>query len=474
VKLRSRRASTRSAYALALILAALLTWPYTPPSASAGGPLFIGSPTMGTDGQAFVWDLSSPVTYRVDGGGLGNMTNAAAVARVQAMFDAWQNVPTAAISYTNAGAIQPVGAFTDGDVNTPAEFDEMDAECFAGNQTPVVFDADGSLFSALGFSSGVIGFAGACNFSGNHIIGALAALNGRWINGNQGDGELTSFEFDQAFTHEFGHLSGLDHSQINVDVLNGSPDQCSQDSLAGLPLMFPFLFCQARQPGFPILSPDDEAWISELYPETGSGPGQTPYVSAYGFIEGTIFFSDGITHTQGVNVIARRTDDPATTTQNEARRIAFSVVSGYRFTGLPGQTVTTNNPGSSFGSRNTLLIGAYRIPVTPGTYTVEVESVNPAFAGGSGVGPLSPPVPSPGPREFWDNNESSTDSPSSTSTIIVAAGQTVTGIDIILNNTPPRFDAFESAHLLPATPAGFPSPRVAWLRRYSLPEAPAS
>ncbi len=474
--------------------------------ALAGGPLFVGSPTMGTDGQPLLWSTASPVAYRVDGGNLGTITNSAAASRVQTMFSAWQNVPTASISYTNAGPILSAGSFTDGDVSSAFEFADVAIDCDLGNQTPIMFDADGSLFAQLGFPSGVIGFAGACDsIVGNHITSALAALNGRWINGNQGDGELTSFEFDQAFTHEFGHLSGLDHSQINVDVLNGA-GTCSQDSLAGLPLMFPFLFCQARQPAFPILAPDDMAWISELYPETGGGTGQTPYTSAYGFIEGTIYFSDGITHAQGINVIARQLDNPSTTTVNESRRVAFSAVSGYLFTGLSGQNVTSTNPGSSFGSRNTLLIGAYRIPVTPGNYRLEVESISPFFVGGSSVGPLQFPIPSPGPREFWDSGESANDSTSAVTNITVAAGQTISNINIILNGTPPRFDAFESAQWfapvpfadLPPTPYPvFPlvpepvtaKPRTAilasspgseaplafaWLRRDSLLEALAS
>lgn len=468
--------------------------------ALAGGPLFNGSPTLGTDGQALLWDTATAVAYRVDGGGLGNMTNAAAVARVQAMFNAWQNVPTASITYTNAGPIQSVASFTDGDVSTALEFADVAADCDAGNQTPIIFDADGNLFGQLGFPTGVIGFASTCDsITGNHLRSGLAALNGRWINGSQSDGELTSAEFDQAFTHEFGHLSGLHHSQINVEVLNGSPNACSADNLAGQPLMFPFLFCQARTPANPILAPDDIAWISELYPETGTGAGQTPYLSAYGFIEGTIFFSDGITHAQGVNVIARRVDNPTTATQNESRRVAFSAVSGYRFTGSPGQSVTTNNPGSSFGSRNPMLIGTYRIPVTPGTYTVEAESIYPAFVGGSSVGPLPFPIPSPGPKEFWDSGESDNDNTATSTTITIVAGQTMSGVDIILNGTPPRFDAFESAQQrppsAPATPAvdtlavalPVPSrairsevaelparPRLAVLRRISLWEARAA
>lgn len=416
-------------------------------TALAGGPNLPGSAALGADGGAILWDSSTPVAYRVDGGSLGSIAAANTTARVNALFQVWEAVPTASIQYTNAGPILSTGSFTDGDVSTASEFNNVANDCDAGNQTPIMLDADGALVSALGLPSGVIGFAGPCKLQNGRILSALALLNGRFIDGNQGNGELTSQEFDEAFIHEFGHLSGLDHSQINVEVLNGAPNACAADDLAGLPIMFPFAFCQARQLANPALSTDDAAWISKLYPEPS-------FTSSYGHITGTVFFSDGLTPAQGVNVIARAVDNPATAGLNEARRVAVSAVSGYLFTGNPGQSVTgTNTGGSSFGTRNVALLGTFDIPVPPGTYRVEVESIHAAFAGGSGVGPLSPPIPSPGPKEFWDSGESATDLPATFTNITVAAGQTQANINIILNGTPPRFDAFESASL--RTPASF-------------------
>jgi hypothetical protein len=89
------------------------------------------------------------------------------------------------------------------------------------------------------------------------------------------------------------------------------------------------------------------------------------------------------------------------------------------------------------------LIGSYEIPVPPGTYTVEVESVDLVFQGGSGLGPLDPPIPLPGQHEFWHADESAFDDPMAQDPIIVNGGQTVDQIDIILNGTPTRFDQFE-------------------------------
>ncbi|MBI3483891.1 MAG: hypothetical protein HY012_01890 [Acidobacteria bacterium] len=449
-----RRAFSLTALLRAALAATLTAALAAPAPVFAGGPLYVGGPNFGAEGQILTWDVSTPIPYRIDGGPLSQspngtviIANSTGIARVQGMFQNWENVPTANVRFANAGAIQNVPpGFTDGDVDTVAEFNAVAGDCDAGNQNPILFDANGALFSALIGDPSVIGLASVCKLDAatGRIVSAMAVLNGIFQDGvDVGNNyELTTAEFDEAFTHEFGHFAGLDHSQINVSVFNGNPGACSADNLAGLPLMFPVLFCQARATaGLPILSPDDLAWISRLYPETSSGPGQTPFNSSYGTIRGTIYFSDGVSQAQGVNVIARRVSDGNALNGDESKRIAFSAVSGYRFTGRPGQSVTTNSPPSNFGSRDPQLIGVYEIPVTPGTYTVQVESIHSGFAFGSSVGPVDP-----------------------SSTITVAVGQTVSNIDIILNGTASRFDAFESAELW--QPDSLPQ----WLRRGKSPQ----
>jgi len=435
-------------------------------SAKAGGPLYVGGPGFGVEGQPFIWDPAAmPIQYRVDGGPLSQkgdgtvvIGNAAGIARVQSMFNVWQNVPTAAISYSNAGPIEPAGIFTDGNVDTVEEFDAVVGSCVDGLQNPIIFDADARIVRQLIGEPYVIGFAGICrgNSTTGRLEAALALMNGAFqdgINDGYRNLELTAAEFDEAFAHEFGHLSGLDHSQINVNVLYRTTEECSAADLAGLPLMFPFAACQARATeGLPMLAPDDVAWISRLYPETANEPpNRKPFLSVYGTIRGTILFSDGLTHVQGLNVIARDTTN--------SRRVAVSVVSGYLFTGNPGQSVTgTNDGGDPFGSRNPLLIGTYEIPVPAGNYWIEVESISQYFTEGSSVGPLSPPIPNPGGNEYWDINESAKDNLLDKSTVMVGAGAVVSGKDIILNSTKPRFDSLEGDG------AWLPEPLPAWWR----------
>jgi hypothetical protein len=433
--------------------------------AVAGGPLVVGGPAVGTrpafglDGQPFTWDSSKmPISYRVDPGPMAAtlggtivIDHATGLQRLQNMFGVWQDVSTAHVSFTNAGALLPAGSYTSGDLKTAQQYNDVIGSCKSGTQSPVIFDADGKLMASLGLSAGVIGFDTGCalDTTTGRILSSAIILNGTFQDGinNAPNYALTANEFDEAITHEIGHFLGLDHSQINLTLFLQGSYPCDTDNLAGLPLMFPVLFCQARKDaGLPVLSPDDLAWISSFYPNANT-------VNNYGTISGTIYFSDGTSPVQGANVIARLVDDPSTS-EDESRRIAVSAVSGYLFTGNVGQSVTADMPasgehnvnGNPNGSRNPGLVGSYQISVPPGTYTVEVEPVDTAFAGGSSVGPNDPPLPLPGVPEFWNKDESAFDFPLQRDTITVHAGDKITGIDIILNaQFLRRFDQYEDS-----------------------------
>jgi hypothetical protein len=416
-------------------------------TAFAGGPLYVGQGGS-IDGKPYTWDPAAmPIKYTVDPGPMSSnagkvvVDNATGLQRVQQMFMNWQNVPTAALSYSYAGQILAAGGYVKGvDVASAFQFNAIVGSCNSALQNPIIFDSDGSLMTSLGVDSDVIGFTNICATSAStgHITAAMITLNGVWINGST---PMTKSEFSDAITHEMGHFAGLDHSQINVDVLqNGS---CDLDTIAGMPLMFPFSVCPGRSDsGLPAIPTDDAAWISHFYP----GP---TYATTYGLITGTIYFSDAASAAQGVNVVVRAVDDP-NTLQDESRRVTFSAVSGLYFTSNPGQSISLgsdgkpdNANGSPYGSRQAALIGYYEIPVLPGTYTVQVESINSAFAQGSSVGPLDPPVRNPGQDEFWKNNESAYDIPLQRDTVTVTAGETVPNINIILNGTQPTFDQYE-------------------------------
>ena len=135
--------------------------------------------------------------------------------------------------------------------------------------------------------------------------------------------------------------------------------------------MFPVEFCQSRKSaGLPILSPDDMAWISKLYPRSS-------YASSYGTLSGFVLFSDGITAFQGVNVIARRMDDPSTPKKSRnASRCQVRVEDSSLRKFLDRCRLETTREEARSEAETQGLIGYYEIPVTPGTYTVEVETID--------------------------------------------------------------------------------------------------
>lgn len=369
--------------------------------ASAGGPLVFS----GT-GVPYIWDI--PISYRTDRGSLGIMTNAAAIDLVENAFAMWSAIPTANLSFVNAGLLT-------NDVDTVSEFNAVDG-CTPGSSA-IIFDADGSLFTALGFSSGVIGFAGPSCITTSapfRITKGIAALNGKWRDGNLSNGELTADEFFGTFVHEFGHFINLDHNQVNGHFFIGDTDDpgfvtFGSPLITDAEIMFPFALDGMDS----TPKKDDAVAVSALYPAA-------TFLSSTGAITGHILRSDAVTPFKGADVIARNVLDPFGD--------AVSNVSGARFT--------------SGGS--TTLRGLYELyGLTPGAnYAVEVVRVNPQFTGGSGVGPLSPPVSLPGPEEFYNGAGEAAvnppDAPLAFVPVPSVAGVPTTGIDVILSGRAPE------------------------------------
>lgn len=385
----------------------------------SGGAWAGGPGAIRAAGTPFTWDTTDPIAYTTDNGPLSaSVAEGPARTRVVAMFNVWQNVPSASISYTRSGFINDVGAFTDGDVSTVAEYNAVEGDCGAGNQSPIVYDAAAAIFIGLGVDeTSVIGFAGPCAVNAQlEFVTGQAVMNGLFQDGQAAPvQDLTAPEFDATFIHEFGHFSGLDHSQVNVNCASAA---CSTDDLAGLPTMFPFLVSATQG----TLSIDDIAWVSRLYPEAGA----SGFAATHGTISGTVFFSDGQSHAQLVNVVARRVDIPGGA--NESRTTAASGVSGYKFRFFNGNPI--NDPGDTTGTQVPADIGLYEIPLPPGNYMIEVETIDPQFTEGSSVGgPIRIDLPGTAPAPIGP--------------ITVTAGATTAGHDVTLIGTDPRFDQFE-------------------------------
>jgi hypothetical protein len=409
--------------------------------ALAGGPNFVTGYTATQPGQPYRW-TSGAVSYRTDLGSLGNQTNSQANTLVTSAFQTWQNVPTASLNIQSAGQLGYDVTATNIDT-----FMNTIGNCTDTSQpaNSIIYDQNGGIITALGYdNNSTLGFAESFCF--NDTAGAFnrgwALLNGRFIDGQPNTTShqtVTLDQFKSAFIHEFGHLLGLDHSQVNLNCLTGST--CSADDLAGVPIMFPFLLNSSTG----TLSVDDQAAISALYPSLS-------FSTNTGRIQGHVLFADGQTPAQGLNVIARQVGNP--------RRIALSSVSGFLYTIWPGNPLSPSNDTNVstlglYGSRDENLIGFYDIPgLPPGNYTIEVEAINSdanyPFIGSSAVGAfgfyLNFQFKMPGAcaPQYLNYPSAPTDNCSAKSTMTAGGGYvTSTNTDIIILGTQPRYDQWE-------------------------------
>ncbi len=430
----------------------------------AEGPLFVGGPPSAAvpnsvPGLPFVWNSGSntdssaaftnntTLNYWTDQGTLGALSKTQADALVAMSFGAWQSVPTTFIAFTKAGDLSAnVTASNFFAVANALEACSVPLSA-SGIAKPVtvIYDTDGSIIKAEGEDPNlVLGEASpVCAFSNgttNFFSRGLAILNGKPLTSGQG----TQTDLESTMIHEFGHLIGLDHSQINLHCFTNTK-VCTASDMAGVPVMFPVLLQPNTSP-----TTDDQTAVAALYSETTNPPpsGKVLFTSL-GRIQGNIRFTDGITAAQGFNVIARNTSDPGT--------IAVSNVSGFLFTADAGNVVVPSSlTEEPFGSHDMALYGFFDIPgLPPGTYTLEVEGINNSgvfpFVFGSGLNPIGElgfqfPFPNPCSPQFLadETTHAATCGGSPPpAQLSVTSGAPLTGEDIILIGSSPRCDAWE-------------------------------
>jgi len=331
--------------------------------AAAHGPFI----TIG--GEPVIWK-SLPVSYSVDLGPLGIYNNEDATQLADDSFAVWFDVSTADFTAVKDGQL-PVDV-------TAANY-ALYLGRFNDGINPVVFDSNGQIIEALyggGSSSYILGYTQTAYIP---ILRAFAEAE-IVINGLPTTG-YTLLEIMSTVVHELGHLTGLDHTQINRNLV--SPSGNPADTVY-VPTMYPF----ATQNDEPLaeLNPDDTAGLTLLY--------SNPTADAqYGTLRGTVTRTTDAP-VLGANVLAKMVG-------NELMNV-FSSVSDYEQQGT----------------------GQWEMRVFPGTYRLSIEPIDSRFTGGSSVGPYADYA-----ADLSFQNPVAPQECSQTFT--VAAGQTLDDISIV-------------------------------------------
>ena len=391
--------------ALALVLLIVLV-----ELARAGGPQYVAGVSYfnaGLAGQPITW-TGGAITYYTDQGDLSPLLHGPdADTFVAGAFSRWTQIPTAAISATRGGQLAEdvSGAnvfLNDHSISVPVDIQPT----ATSKPIAVVYDADGAVTDALigsgasddCFTNAAFGGVDAFTVDG-HFAHALVVIDG---NCAQTSNSLPDLRY--RLVRVLGRVLGLGWSQLNLNVITGTP-QPSQDDLAGLPVMHeedlsscvPISVCYPN-PDVPKM--DDHAALSRLYPVTGANlsqfQGKQIFAANTGRIHGSVKFTDSSGNPaqpmQGVNVVARCLDcTPA--------GYAASSVSGFLFSGNAGNAITgytdaRGNDYRRFGSTDTTLegffdLGGLEVPNGDGTrYQLSVEALDGNLS--QNVGPYAP------------------------------------------------------------------------------------
>jgi hypothetical protein len=266
---------------------------------------------------------------------------------------------------------------------------------------PVIFDANGDITAALlgeGNRSSTLAFAGPIPWPPGNPTGYAgfnAVINGVCLEDNAaahpscGSTRWTTDLLLSVMTHEFGHALGLDHTQVNPQLIqvNGVGDAQiipPADVNQVVATMYPFLVTGSGGaiPNLTNLKADDKAAIFHLYPKTVS--------PAPCKLTGGVFnLSPSPLNSPPVIRCAEVVIRP-TTAGHDPNIEALSAISGAE---VVNDGVSNSHPTSNCTDSTITNCGNYVIDgLQPGvTYNVGVQRVNRFFTGGSRFGPCDPP-----------------------------------------------------------------------------------
>ncbi|MFH1740547.1 MAG: matrixin family metalloprotease [bacterium] len=380
-------------------------------------PSFGAGPLLTPSYKPKVWSTGL-VRYTFDPGSLGILTPYQARQLVKDAFQAWEDVDTATIRFQQDGTFDSDVTDNNGySIFNSAQRDKLN---------PIIFDDDGAILELLmgqGASESILGLTQVTASANGVISYAWSIYNGRFL--SQGGFDADSFL--STVIHELGHFIGLDHSQLFRHLaLNryGGDDKY-------VPILFPVSTDDEAERT--SLTKDDRNSISMMYPVSS-------FSSQYGEIQGKVML-EGDKSFPGVNVVARKTDDPLATATTCVSDYLHNGSGSYRLAGLP-----------------------------PGKYLLWVEPIDPRFYGASQVGPYTETASGlsftrPPKAEFYNGQQETyneaDDNRSEAVTVSVEAGEITKNIDFRANSNPNPQDE-QTIQILAS---GYPETGAVWGRK---------
>jgi len=227
-------------------------------------------------------------------------------------WDQWNNVPTSTFQAQVVGDFSALGL---SDINRTNVAQIIGANAFNGGGVHVIYDTDGQIFQQVLGVFGVLGIGVLewVDTDSPEILEAYVILNGSQV--RSGTADPNAEGFSGVFTHEFGHIANLGHTQANGAAYSfadpNRPRGCAAPWTSGplaaqIETMYPFIENTVTGSGPHMASVDridDIAAISNLYPAPG-------WPENHATIRGKVLLSDEDTEITGVNVIARNVANP--------------------------------------------------------------------------------------------------------------------------------------------------------------------